>query len=177
MTITTLTPEQVRAAIAGGAVLVDIRDPAEHARESIPGARNVPLDRLAELAPCDGPVIFHCKSGMRTRANAEALQAAAMGQAGDGADCAILDGGIDGWRGAGLPTRIDRSRPIEVMRQVQIAAGSLVLLGVLLAAFVAPGFIALSGFVGAGLVMAGVTGWCGMAKLLQAMPWNRMPGA
>ena len=59
------------------------------------------------------------------------------------------------------------------MRQVQIAAGSLVVLGVLLGAFVAPEFLGLAGFVGAGLVLAGVTGWCGMATLLQAMPWNR----
>jgi hypothetical protein len=31
----------------------------------------------------------------------------------------------------------------------------------------------LSGFVGAGLVFAGVTGFCGMARLLALMPWNR----
>ena len=59
------------------------------------------------------------------------------------------------------------------MRQVQIAAGSLVLAGVLLGAFVAPGFYALSGFVGAGLLFAGVSGFCGMARLLAVMPWNR----
>ncbi|WP_419866828.1 YgaP family membrane protein [Altericroceibacterium endophyticum] len=59
------------------------------------------------------------------------------------------------------------------MRQVQITAGTLILIGVLLAAFVAPGFIWLSGFVGAGLLFAGLSGWCGMATLLSAMPWNR----
>jgi hypothetical protein len=56
---------------------------------------------------------------------------------------------------------------------VQIVAGSLVLLGVLLGAVVAPGFYALSGFVGAGLLFAGVSGICGMARLLTVMPWNR----
>ena len=63
------------------------------------------------------------------------------------------------------------------MRQVQIAAGSLVLLGVLLGAFVAPAFYALSGFVGAGLLFAGASGFCGMARLLAAMPWNRRASA
>jgi O-antigen/teichoic acid export membrane protein len=74
---------------------------------------------------------------------------------------------------AGLPVRIDRSRPIEIQRQVQLAAGSLVLLGVVLGLTGHPAFYAVAGFVGAGLVFAGLTGWCGMAKLLGRMPWNR----
>ena len=61
----------------------------------------------------------------------------------------------------------------NLMRQVQITAGALVLAGVLLGAYVAPGWYGLSAFFGAGLVFAGVTGWCGMAKLLAVMPWNR----
>ena len=67
----------------------------------------------------------------------------------------------------------DRSAPIDIMRQVQIGAGSLVLIGVALGALVAPGFYALSAFVGAGLLFAGATGFCGMAHLLARMPWNR----
>jgi rhodanese-related sulfurtransferase len=59
------------------------------------------------------------------------------------------------------------------MRQVQIAAGSLVLLGVILSHTVASGWIWLSGFVGAGLIFAGVSGFCGLARLLAALPWNR----
>ena len=85
----------------------------------------------------------------------------------------ILGGGIDAWRQAGQPTVADRSQPLEIMRQVQITAGGLVLIGVLLGTFVAPGFFGLSAFVGAGLMFAGVTGWCGMANLLRVMPWNR----
>lgn len=59
------------------------------------------------------------------------------------------------------------------MRQVQIAAGSLVLIGVLLGLFVASGFFVVPAFVGAGLMFAGLTGWCGVANLLRIMPWNR----
>jgi hypothetical protein len=47
------------------------------------------------------------------------------------------------------------------------------LTGVVPGAFVSHWFFALSGFVGAGLIFAGVTGICGMAMLLAKMPWNR----
>lgn len=112
--------------------------------------------------------MFHCRSGMRTAANAAQLAAAASG-----APACILDGGIDAWRGVAHPTVTDRSQPLEIMWQVQITAGALVLTGVLLGLFVAPGFFGLSAFVGAGLMFAGATGWCGMANLLRIMPWNR----
>jgi rhodanese-related sulfurtransferase len=172
MTLVTLSPAEARATIDAGARLVDIRGADEHGRERIPGAVNVPLDRIGNL-PCDGrPVVFHCKSGMRTAANAAKLGAATAG-----APAYILGGGIDAWRQAGLPIVADRSQPLEIMRQVQITAGLLVLTGVLLGFFVAPGFFGLSAFVGAGLMFAGVTGWCGMANLLRFMPWNRRAGA
>lgn len=172
MTLATLSPAEARAAIKDGAMLVDIRGADEHARERIPGAVNVPLDRLCDLA-CDGrPMVFHCKSGMRTAGNT-----AQLGAATGGAPAYILEGGIDGWRNAGQPTLADRSQPLEIMRQVQITAGALVLIGVLLGLFVAPGFFGLSAFVGAGLMFAGVSGWCGMANLLRIMPWNRRAAA
>jgi hypothetical protein len=44
---------------------------------------------------------------------------------------------------------------------------------VLLGWLVAPGFFALAGLVGAGLVFAGISGFCGMARLLARLPWNR----
>ena len=168
MPIATITPHDADTAMAKGATLVDIRGADEHAREHIAGAVHVPLDRLEALPKVAGPIIFHCKSGMRTKVNEAALQAAA-----GFTPCHILEGGLEGWRAAGLPTRLDRKQPLEIMRQVQLAAGGLVLLGVLLGFLITPALFGLSAFVGAGLMMAGATGWCGMAKLLQAMPWNR----
>ena len=168
MPIPTITPHDADKAMAKGATLVDIRGPDEYAREHIAGALHVPLDRLEDLPKVEGPIIFHCKSGMRTQANEAALRAAA-----GFTPCHILEGGLEGWRSAGLPTRLDRKQPLEIMRQVQLAAGGLVLLGVLLGFLITPALFGLSAFVGAGLMMAGATGWCGMAKLLQAMPWNR----
>lgn len=166
MTVATIPPAEAQRLIETGASLVDIREPDEHARERIPGSINVPMNRLMELPV--GPVVFHCRSGMRTAANAATLASAAHG-----APCHILAGGIDAWRSAGLPTHVDARQPLEIMRQVQLVAGGLVLIGIMLGFFVGPAFFALSAFVGAGLMMAGATGWCGMAKLLRALPWNR----
>lgn len=168
MTIATVNAQEAHRLVASGARLIDIRGADEHAREHIPGAANLPLAQVEELSAGTQPVVFHCRSGMRTKAHAADLHAAAKG-----APCFILAGGIEEWRSAGLPTRVDRKKPIEIMRQVQLIAGGLVLLGVVLGLLIAPAFSLLSAFVGAGLMVAGATGWCGMATLLQRMPWNR----
>lgn len=165
---TTISPAEAQRRIAAGAVLIDIRDPDEYARAHIPCARNVPMSRLDRI---DGApeVIFHCRSGMRTGANAETLAGCTD------APVYLIEGGLDAWRAAGLECSVDKKQPLEIIRQVQIGAGSLVLLGVLLGFLVHPVGFGLAAFVGTGLVMAGVTGWCGMAKVLAAMPWNRRP--
>ncbi|WBQ17586.1 rhodanese-like domain-containing protein [Sphingobium yanoikuyae] len=169
MAIASMTPQDAKVALSRGATLIDIRDADEHARERIDGAVNLPLAQIGSAPLPSGLLIFHCRTGMRTSANAGALEAAA-----DGAPCYLLDGGIDAWRGCGLGTIVDRKQPIEIMRQVQLTAGGLILLGVLLGWLVAPGFYGLSAFIGAGLMFAGATGWCGMAHLLRIMPWNRV---
>ena len=112
-------------------------------------------------------MIFHCRTGNRTASNADRLA-----QCTD-YDAFILDGGIDAWKSAGLPVVENKGQPIEIMRQVQITAGSLVFAGTALGALVHPGFYALAAFVGAGLVFAGVSGSCMMARLLSFAPWNR----
>jgi rhodanese-related sulfurtransferase len=167
MTITPLTPDAAKRLLASGAKLIDIREPDEHARECIEGALNRPVGQLAKLKDAAPAVIYYCRAGNRTASNAGRLAAAA--------DCQsyMLEGGIEAWKKAGLPVQRDTSQPIEIMRQVQIAAGSLVLMGVGLGALLHPAFYGLAGFVGAGLLFAGISGWCGMAKLLEFMPWNR----
>ena len=160
----------------GDAVLIDVREPDEHARERIEGARPAPLSHFDPVAFAGererGKIaVFHCNSGNRTAQVADRLLGAGF------AEVYQLEGGIQGWKRAGLPVIADRKAPLPVMRQVQIAAGSLVLLGILLAVLVSPWFMALSAFVGAGLVIAGITGFCGMASLLMHMPWNRGRGA
>jgi rhodanese-related sulfurtransferase len=162
----TISPSEAQRRIEAGALMIDIRSPDEYARAHIPCAKNLPLTQIGRI---DGApeVIFHCKSGMRTAANAEALNASTD------APVFLLEGGFDAWQKAGLECNVDKKQPLKIMRQVQIGAGSLVLLGVLLGFLVSPVLFGLSAFVGAGLLMAGTTGWCGMAHLLALMPWNR----
>ena len=164
-----ISPDRAAQLMREGAVLVDIREADEHARERIPGARHHALSRLDAdhpARPGDDVLIFHCRSGARTNSNAPRLAAVAC-------EGYLLEGGIEAWKAAGLPVVLDRRQPIEIMRQVQIANGGVVLLGVLLGFVVTPAFFLLAGFVGAGLVFAGTFGCCGMANLLGLMPWNR----
>lgn len=152
-------------------LLIDIRSPAEYRREHIAQALCIAPDELAEKLPSAAnadTLVFHCLSGMRTAQAAETLAAAANGRT-----AYILDGGLQAWKKAGLPTVTDRSAPLDMMRQVQIGAGSLVLLSVIGGAVFSPVFYLLAALVGAGLLTAGLTGFCGMAKLLARMPWNQ----
>lgn len=160
------------ALVQSGALLVDIRDRDEHAREHIPGACHRPLPVLAQSplpGTASGIVVFHCRSGMRTASNAPALSAAA----GNHCTAYLLDGGIDAWKRAGLPVEHDASQPLELNRQVQIAAGALIVLGATLGFTVSPAWHALPAAIGAGLVFAGVSGFCGLARVLVRLPWNR----
>ncbi len=155
---------------AGEITLIDIREPDEFAREHVTGAVSLPLSRLEAghvALRSTTPVAFMCRTGMRTQSNCDRL-AAHVGE-----PAFVLEGGLESWKKAGLATHADRKAPLEIMRQVQITAGAIVVLGAVLAATVNPAFIWLSAFIGAGLVFAGASGWCGMAKLLAAMPWNR----
>jgi rhodanese-related sulfurtransferase len=169
--LTSLSAAEVSARIkAGKALLVDIREPDEVARERIVGSVAAPLS-LFEQANLDllpgRDVIFMCRTGNRTGANCVRLADRIPGEA------FVLEGGLDGWKAEGLPTLTNAKAPLELMRQVQMTAGGLILIGALLGLLVHPGFWGLSAFVGAGLFMAGATGFCGMARFLAAMPWNR----
>lgn len=167
-----VSPLEAKKRIEQGAVLIDIRDRAEYLREHIPNARSVPLSDIAAGKMVDGAehqtVIFHCQSGMRTAQNASALINAASP-----APVLLMTGGINAWKSAQFPTNEDKKQPLPMMRQVQMVAGALILTGVVLGYTVNSGLFLLSGFVGAGLLFAGASGWCGMAILLSKMPWNR----
>ena len=148
--------------------VIDVREAMEYAGGHIAGSLNVPLSRITQADLPRRPLVLVCQSGNRS---AKAL--AQLLRQGHPDPLAELEGGIPAWQQAGLPVRRLNNAPLPLMRQVQIAAGSLVLLGLILSNTVAPGWILLTWFVGAGLVFAGVSGICGMARLLAVMPWNR----
>jgi len=172
MTRTTdVTPDLLASWMASDdIVVVDVREDYEHAEERIDGALLRPLssfdaDAVRQEAGAKR-VVFYCRSGKRS------LDAAARYRE-NGEATFHLAGGIEAWKAAGRPVARPETGPrLPIMRQVQVVAGTLILLGVALGALVSPWFIAISAFVGAGLLFAGVSGWCGMAKLLARAPWN-----
>ncbi len=171
-TTTDVTPDLLASWMdAGDTVLVDVREDYEHAEERIEGALLRPLsafDPDAVREDAGGKrVVFHCRSGKRS------LDAAAQYRE-NGEATFHLAGGIETWKAAGQPVVRPETGPrLPLMRQVQVAAGALVALGTGLGVTASPWFLAVPGFVGLGLMFAGITGWCGMAKLLAVMPWNR----
>ena len=158
---------------AGEAVLIDVREPDEHARERIPGASLSPLSRFdaSALKAHSTRIVLHCKSGRRSMdAAARALNAGC-------AEAYTLTGGLEAWKAAGLEVLENRRVPISLMRQVQIAVGVILLVGTALAWWVSPWFIIVPAFIGAGQLFAGLSGTCGMAALLSMAPWNKVARA
>ncbi len=161
--------------------LIDVRTPAEFGEVHVDFAHNIPLDRLDSKAVAAlgaaGPVYFVCKSGTRSQKACEKLLAAGM------RDVISVEGGTAACEAAGVP--VVRGRKVmSLERQVRVAAGALVAGGAALAAFGPAAPVnwqligaGLAGFVGCGLVFAGLTDTCGMAMLLARMPWNQSSGS
>jgi rhodanese-related sulfurtransferase len=149
--------------------LIDVREPSEFAGEHIAGATLLPLssfDANKVSRQTSPQVILYCQSSNRSGQAAKKLLEA-------GFDKVVhLEGGINAWKQAGYPTKVNKNAPISIMRQVQIVAGSLVLTGTILGS-IYPKWLFLSGFVGAGLVFSGTTNTCMMAKLLGKLPYNQ----
>jgi rhodanese-related sulfurtransferase len=161
--------EALKACSTRGALLIDVRTPVEYRAVHAAEAQPHPLDRLdagpfANLG--DKPVYILCKAGGRARQAAEKLATAGIG------NLHVVRGGTDAWVAAGLPV-VRGKKAMSLERQVRIVAGALVLTGAVLGLTVHVGFVGLSAFVGAGLIFAGITDWCGMGLLLARMPWNR----
>jgi len=174
--MTTTTPHELSVRLERGEKLhlLDVRTPAEHAEVHVPGIHLAPLDRLdaAELADAigltkDEALFIFCRSGSRAKQAAEKLEKSGYTQ------CSVVEGGTMAWAEAGLPVNRGTSKVMSLERQVRIAAGAIGLTGALLAQFVDPAFIWLSGFVGAGLMFAGITDTCAMGMLISKLPWNQ----
>ncbi len=157
-------------------VIIDVREKDEFDAEHIEHSIHVPLSNFQQQAPAlfktlsGKTVVLMCRSGKRA-----ALAASQAARFSDGIRLDVFDGGILEWKTQGKPTVAAKRNHFPIMRQVQLIAGSLVLTGALLSYLVNPAFIFLSAFVGAGLTVAGATGFCGMAVLLARMPWNKGP--
>lgn len=150
-------------------IIINVCTPAEYAEEHIANSLNIPLDqlpqRLQEVKHYKH-IYVHCRSGKRS------LQASKILSENLHADVYNVEGGLLHWKESGFATKINTSR-LPIMRQVFIAAALLLWLGLAGFYFVGEWALLLVGLVATGLLISGLTGWCGMAFLLAKMPWNR----
>ncbi|MEY3175738.1 MAG: inner membrane protein YgaP [Planctomycetota bacterium] len=174
MSVRTISPQQLQDRIqAGDSIdLIDVRTPMEFQEVHAVIARNEPLESLNCQKLLAGRELGRtlyviCRSGSRGRQACEKFMAAGW------SDVVNVEGGTLAWDLAGLPVSRGK-KVISLERQVRIAAGFLVLTGAVLALTVHPYWAALSAFVGAGLMFAGITDTCGMALALARMPWNQV---
>jgi len=129
MAITNISAVQAKKMRDGGAIIVDIREPGEFAREHIQGAQNLPLSKIGKVnAPAGDIVIYHCKSGMRTEMNSARLPS-------DGCEAYILKGGIEAWKSAGMEVEAGDVQPPGLMRQFAIVAVLFVVVGLIMSVF------------------------------------------
>jgi rhodanese-related sulfurtransferase len=158
-------------------LILDVRELDEFKAERVPGSLHLPLSQLDTVASgvlkplyaCHFVIL--CRSGNRAKLATEQL--VSRGLIAPERTC-IFEGGLIEWKRQGRPTEgLSSAGRLPLMRQVQLGAGLLTAVGALLAWQVHPAWIFLPMFVGTGLTVAGGTGFCGMAILLQKMPWNR----
>jgi len=153
------------------AVVVDVREPAEHAAESISGTTLLPLGRVTKNAlpkTAGKKLVIHCRSGQRSINACEKLL-----EEDPNFEVYNLEGGISAWGGMGHDVASSGKSFLPLDRQVQLTIGFGVLSGSLLAYFVSPLFFLLTGVFGTGLMFAGLSGFCGLARVIAKMPWNQ----
>jgi rhodanese-related sulfurtransferase len=169
--IKSISASQLQEAIDRGErfQLIDVRSAEEYASGHVPCAVNLPMEqveaRLDDLHQHD-PLVLICQSGNRAEITGGLL-------APHRNDLVLLEGGTTAWESAGRPVVATRSTRLPLMRQVQLVVGPLALIGSILALTLDSTWALLPAFIGAGLTMAGATGFCGMGALLGKMPWNR----
>lgn len=155
--------------------VIDVRSAVEFKAAALPGSHNIPLDQLDEntlanyLADPPGtePAVYLiCKSGKRSQMASEKLASC-------GIQSICIEGGIDSLAND-ISLETSAATGMSLERQVRIAAGALVLTGLVLGSLLHPTGYLVAAFVGGGLVFAGVTDWCGMGLLLARMPWNKV---
>jgi rhodanese-related sulfurtransferase len=173
--VSALTVHQLQQQLScqNGALLLDVRSPAEFAAAHIPGSMLKPVHELdaaafiAQFGREDKWVYLLCQTGQRARRVWRQFQEAGFRR------CVVVEGGLDAWTAAGLPVVRGPAGTLPLMRQVQIVVGLVTAVGSALALRVDPWFGLIPMLMGCGLVFAGVTGFCGLALLLARMPWNQ----
>ena len=153
------------------AVLIDVREPAEHASEKIEGAYSIPLGiiKLSDIPHyADKKLILHCRSGKRSHNACEKLLTA-----NPNLNIYTLEGGISAWIDAGYNILKSGKSILPLDRQVQLTIGIVLIISSILGLVISPKLFFVTGLIGVGLSVAGITGFCGLAMLIAKMPWNQ----
>ncbi len=155
------------------AMLIDVREPAEHASVCIECAELKPLSQINshEITHSDRKVIIHCKSGKRSQMACQAFM-----EKHPELDIYNLEGGIDAWQSAGLKVKSGEKKTLPLDQQVQLTIGSFTFIGAMLTLFININFVYVPAALGLGLTMAGITGACPLRQLIAKMPWNQCIG-
>lgn len=177
MIIETITPDAFASLYDAGVTVIDVRTPAEFRGKHVRGAQLLPLDQInlprfkALLTSCnhvdDQPVYVVCHTSRRAAMAAEKLQAEGC------SNLIVVEGGTEALSKTSVPIERQAKASMSLERQVRVAAGFLVLIGVIVGYWGSSLGFALAGLVGLGQIYAGLTNRCGMALMLGRAPWNR----
>ncbi len=159
-------------------LLIDVRTPVEFAEVHAKNASNIPLGSLDETKvkeiaeqAASKPIVILCQSGSRAKTAGKKLCDFGI------SNVHVIEGGTLGWQVANKPVIKSKASRLPLMRQVQVVIGAVVLTSSVLVILGQAWAAWIAAFVGAGLLFAGITGFCGLAILLSKMPWNRVDGA
>ena len=171
MKFTNISPAEAHTLVAQGeAQLIDVREPGEFSSKHIEGATLLPLGKITanDLPKTDKKIIIYCLRGGRGSSACTKL-------IDEDSTLTIynVEGGITAWEQAGFPVKIGHRKVLPLDRQVQLTIGSAVLLGSAATYFIDPNFLIIPAFFGAGLTFAGASGFCGLARVMAMMPWNK----
>lgn len=170
-----MTMAQFRQEVQSGIplLIIDVRTPVEYAEGHLAGAVNIPLDTwspeiVASLMQEKKKVYLMCQSGKR------AMMAASQADAWGNSDFIVVEGGMNEWQAGGGVVLVEEQTPrLSLMRQVHVFVGSIVCVFSFLAYMFNIHLVFIPMLVGVGLLISGLTGFCGLAMFLAKMPWNK----
>ena len=169
MSVKTISVQEAKKIMdSNEAVLIDVREPAEYRSMSIEGSELMPLTTFdGKQVSKSQKVIVHCQRGRRSEMAISRIEGF------EAMDIYSMVGGIEAWKSEGYPVRQAQSQMISIDRQTQLVIGFFVSVFCLLAINFHINYLYGALFFGLGLVNAGLTGWCGLGKLMAKMPWNQ----
>tara|TARA_R110000868_G_scaffold189695_2_gene432962 strand:+ start:13015 stop:13545 length:531 start_codon:yes stop_codon:yes gene_type:complete len=176
MTIKSILPNQAATWLADGdAILIDVREAEEYKAEHIAYAISLPLSNIEALLaqlniPQSRKIIFQCLKSARGEKACDIASKTSHKEH----EIYNIEGGITAWKEATLPiVSTQKNIKMSIFRQVQTIVGSMVAIATAAGLYVHEAGFIVAGLLGTALAFAGITGWCGLAMLLNKMPWNK----